>query len=443
MVSPQVTNGRGFPVLNPYPWVAGIFETRPGEDWKDFACSGTLISSQFVVTTADCITSTEVPVTTAGLRIAIGIRDWANISSNDWRTASQVWVHPSWKRSTGVADVALIRLTEPTSIQPIDVLRSDLPAGTSARIAGWGPNQTGQGSTVLQWGDVQVISGPQDSYCRDLNVDPSKGPVFRPEWMMCALGTDLIAPADACDGDQGGPLMVQQNGSWTLAGVAAWVDTCADFYEPATYARLTAALPWLDKQMANPDVSACGVAESVPFLDIRQAASYRKAVGCLTSREILATNPLRRFDPLRVVDRAQMATLLWRMSGQPNAPDHQYVDEKTIPSWARNATDWLHSVGLTTIDPYRPNVAVTRGQTATFLWRLAGSPPSSTECGFLDVEESRHFAQAVCWLKAEGLTTGWGGNLSFFAPQEGVSRGQMATFLYRYGLNKGLWFNLE
>ena len=54
-----------------------------------------------------------------------------------------------------------------------------------------------------------------------------------------------------------------------------------------------------------------------------------------------------------------------------------------------------------------------------------GSPPA----GFSDVRAGAFYSRAVDWLLYRGITTGVGGNR--FAPGDPVTRGQMATFLWR------------
>jgi hypothetical protein len=68
---------------------------------------------------------------------------------------------------------------------------------------------------------------------------------------------------------------------------------------------------------------------------------------------------------------------------------------------------------------------------ATFLWRLAGQPAAGSG-GFTDVPAGTSYATAANWLKATGITTGYAGNTTTFAPTIPVTRAQMAAFLHRY-----------
>jgi hypothetical protein len=45
----------------------------------------------------------------------------------------------------------------------------------------------------------------------------------------------------------------------------------------------------------------------------------------------------------------------------------------------------------------------------------------------------------LAWLKLHGITTGYGGNTSVFAPDVAVTRGQMAAFLHRLAATPAAW----
>ena len=67
---------------------------------------------------------------------------------------------------------------------------------------------------------------------------------------------------------------------------------------------------------------------------------------------------------------------------------------------------------------------------ATFLWKLAGSPPPSQTSSFGDVSPSDYYSQAVAWLTEAQITSGVAPGV--FGPNIKLNRGQMAVFLDRY-----------
>lgn len=76
----------------------------------------------------------------------------------------------------------------------------------------------------------------------------------------------------------------------------------------------------------------------------------------------------------------------------------------------------------------------TRAMLVTILHRLEGSPAAS-DSGFRDVASSAYYAAAVAWAAENGIVTGAGGG--YFAPDQAISREQLAVILYRYAQYKG------
>jgi len=92
---------------------------------------------------------------------------------------------------------------------------------------------------------------------------------------------------------------------------------------------------------------------------------------------------------------------------------------------------WMVGDGITNgTSPscFSPSVSVSRGQAAAFLWRMEGRQAAEPH-PFSDVDKEWQ-QDPVSWLFAEGITTGT--SATEFSPGDPVTRGQMATFLYRY-----------
>ena len=92
---------------------------------------------------------------------------------------------------------------------------------------------------------------------------------------------------------------------------------------------------------------------------------------------------------------------------------------------------WMVGDGITNgTSPscFSPSVSVSRGQAAAFLWRMEGRQAAEPH-PFSDVDKGWQ-QDPVSWLFAEGITTGT--SATAFSPGDPVTRGQMATFLYRY-----------
>lgn len=87
---------------------------------------------------------------------------------------------------------------------------------------------------------------------------------------------------------------------------------------------------------------------------------------------------------------------------------------------------------------FEPETDVTRGMFVTTLYRLENEPEISTEYTFNDVAQDAYYANAVAWANANGIVEGY--SESEFAPDEKITREQMATMIYRYVQYKGEGF---
>ena len=86
-----------------------------------------------------------------------------------------------------------------------------------------------------------------------------------------------------------------------------------------------------------------------------------------------------------------------------------------------------------------PDDSVTRGQVATILHRLAGEPEAESTA-FEDVNYLQYYGPAIRWARATGVITGYGdpdGSYRRFGPDDPVSREQLCSMLARYAKNVG------
>ena len=79
---------------------------------------------------------------------------------------------------------------------------------------------------------------------------------------------------------------------------------------------------------------------------------------------------------------------------------------------------------------FYPDEDCTRGQIVTFLWRAAGSPePAATETPFNDVLQNSYYYKAILWAMENGIASGTGRGT--FSPEDSCTRGQALLFLWR------------
>ena len=145
------------------------------------------------------------------------------------------------------------------------------------------------------------------------------------------------------------------------------------------------------------------------------------------------------FSPNNNLTRAQMATVLYRMAGEPEGTIENPFSDVADGQWYTDAVVWAAETGITlgtSADTFNPNDDVTREEMATFLYRFAEyeslDPIEVTGdlSAFPDADEVAGFAtEAMTWAVGQKIIAGVDGNL---APDGTATRAQVATVLMRY-----------
>jgi len=187
-------------------------------------------------------------------------------------------------------------------------------------------------------------------------------------------------------------------------------------------------------------------ADTVPptcsrFADVPAGNEYAPYICWLASTGVTTGTSATTFSPTASVTRQQMAAFLYRMAGQttftpPAKPS--FSDVPTNSDYFKNI-DWLKTTGITTgtsATTFSPTAGVTRQQMAAFLYRMAGQPPFTppSKPSFSDVPANSDYFVSIEWLKTTGITTGT--SATTFSPTAVVTRQQMAAFLYRMSTTK-------
>ena len=113
-------------------------------------------------------------------------------------------------------------------------------------------------------------------------------------------------------------------------------------------------------------------------------------------------------------------------------PTHKF-DDVLADAWYHDAVDWAVEEGL--LSGYEdgklgPDGTLSRAQLATVLWRQAGEPEATSEASFADCDPEAFYAEAVAWADESGIIEGYGDGTNF-GPEDPVTREQLATILWR------------
>ena len=122
----------------------------------------------------------------------------------------------------------------------------------------------------------------------------------------------------------------------------------------------------------------------------------------------------------------------------PETPDQigSFTDVDT-DDWFADAVQYMLDNGMmngVTDTTFGPGTTTTRGMIVTILYRLEGEP-DTTASSFTDAASGMYYADAVAWAQANSIVTGI--TETIFAPDQAITREQMAAILYRYAQYKG------
>ena len=173
-------------------------------------------------------------------------------------------------------------------------------------------------------------------------------------------------------------------------------------------------------------------AQMATFADVPSDAYYAKAVEWAVKNGITNGKDNGLFGSNDSCTRGQIVTFLWRAAGSPAPKGAAAVPTDVIPgSYCYNAVAWALENGITNgmaDGTFGVNNTCTRGQSVTFLHRALGTAPSAVN-SFTDVAADSFCADAVAWAVENGVTNGT--SATTFSPNNGCTRAQIVTFLYR------------
>ena len=169
------------------------------------------------------------------------------------------------------------------------------------------------------------------------------------------------------------------------------------------------------------------------FMDVPKDSYYEKAVDWAVKNGITAGTGDNYFMPDGICTRAQAVTFLWRVAGSPT-PKTEVMPFEGVPegSYYYEAVLWAAENEITvgtSATTFSPELTCSRAHIVSFLWRAAGYPSAGTVNPFIDVPENAYYINAMLWAVKQEITVGT--TPSTFSPDEGCTRAQIVTFLYR------------
>jgi secreted trypsin-like serine protease len=211
-------------------------------------CSGSVIAPTEVLTAGHCVAGFDV----ANFQVIVGRPNLRDPVSGQVIPVISGRVHPDFVQ-TGLHDVAVLNLAQPTTAPPIALATPALNAtttgvGAQLQVAGFGAtNPFGthlSGFLKTTFEQVRTDNRCLRAYTRDL---------FAPESMICALGARrkhggrFKIHTSACSGDSGGPLVADTpTGPVEVGTVSFGGALCGLPAAPTVYSRVSSSLDFIN-----------------------------------------------------------------------------------------------------------------------------------------------------------------------------------------------------
>ncbi|CAG9832379.1 unnamed protein product [Diabrotica balteata] len=196
-------------------------------------CGATLISSNFLLTAAHCV-SKEKP-----LKARLGVTKITDSHHQDI-DIKRIRIHESYDQLGKHGDLALVELTRNAtfsdSVKPACLYwKHDDPL--ELLVTGWGKKSVfneDDRSIILQKAKLSPVSV---SSCNNTYSGIFLGIRTIGNTQICAFGNS----SDACWGDSGGPLQIREDAAFSIVGIVSYGAGCG------VYTRVSQFVDWIEK----------------------------------------------------------------------------------------------------------------------------------------------------------------------------------------------------
>lgn len=161
---------------------------------------------------------------------------------------------------------------------------------------------------------------------------------------------------------------------------------------------------------------------------------YHEAIDFCVANGLMLGVAEDRFAPNATLNRAMVVTVLYRLAGSPEVEAPSTFTDVETGLWFSDAVAWAQANGIVngvTEDNFAPFKAITREQIATILWRYAGSPEAEADMSvYVDADTISPWAvDAMNWAVSEKVICGV--SETELKPLNNATRAQFACTIMR------------
>lgn len=178
---------------------------------------------------------------------------------------------------------------------------------------------------------------------------------------------------------------------------------------------------------------------SFPFADVPESSWYRKTIEYVFAHRLMNGTGLTTFEPDAHLTRAMAAQILYNMENHPEtAAGSPFTD--VTGSWYYNAVCWASEQGCINgigSHLFAPDEPITREQLAAILYRYEGSPETTGSLdSFRDAADASGYALAALrWASEKGILRG--DQNQNLSPADFATRAEVAAMFMRFCLLPG------
>ena len=178
---------------------------------------------------------------------------------------------------------------------------------------------------------------------------------------------------------------------------------------------------------------------TLPYTDVTPDAWYYDTVADVYEKGLMTGKNPTTFAPAETLARAQFATILYRMEDEPSVSFSQKFPDVVQGDWYTDAVLWASEAGVVTgysnTGKFGPADMINREQMATMMFRYANAKGYDTSqradfSSYPDASSVSDYARdAMSWCVANGIISGDNGRLN---PQGETARAVCATIISRF-----------
>ncbi|XP_067940309.1 chymotrypsinogen A-like [Watersipora subatra] len=225
-----------------YPWQISLFHY----DYDMHVCGGTLVTSEWVVTAAHCVSGYSMVRSgwdsPSDFKVVLGEHRLNQDSGREVeREIAEIVKHESYSdRSPWPNDIALLRLAQPVTLGNavqtacLPKASDEFTSSDTCWVTGWGDSKGTANENILQEirADIRTNADCQDAWGRNSISDGN----------IC----NSDGSSGSCSGDSGGPLQCVRSGRTNLVGIVSWgTSDCTTPGYPGVYTRVTYYTNWI------------------------------------------------------------------------------------------------------------------------------------------------------------------------------------------------------